>query len=265
MCYLGAHQFGTTICEINLGSWHKGSRSTWWREKHQFCPTKIGPSRQPLQWDPLRLKLWTVTLNCGIDFRLGIHPCSGFFFLDSEEWSKTKSVSLLPQVGTSWYEPIYLIVPPEREKLGTGVPSRRACPWKIKLLEVLWLFFFPFQCFSLWGFVFLSSSLLYLLVTFQDCWASRHHGCWVHWWTFEIELHPLLRAADEVSEDVMRTGHYRSCCCQRSLPVEGLWTQVLLGLKVSCRYCSKHWKIAFPGFVFLAGFLGFGFSLFPPR
>jgi hypothetical protein len=24
-----------------------------------------------------------------------------FFFLDSEEWSKTKSVSLLPQVGTS--------------------------------------------------------------------------------------------------------------------------------------------------------------------
>jgi prepilin signal peptidase PulO-like enzyme (type II secretory pathway) len=107
--------------------------------------------------------------------------------------------------------------------------------------------------------------LLYLLVTFQDCWASRHHGCWVHWWTFEIELHPLLRAADEVSEDVMRTGHYRSCCCQRSLPVEGLWTQVLLGLKVSCRYCSKHWKIAFPGFVFLAGFLGFGFSLFPPR
>jgi hypothetical protein len=25
-----------------------------------------------------------------------------FFFLDSEEWSKTKSVSLLPQVGTSW-------------------------------------------------------------------------------------------------------------------------------------------------------------------
>jgi hypothetical protein len=29
MCYLGAHQFGTTICEINLGGWHKGSRSTW--------------------------------------------------------------------------------------------------------------------------------------------------------------------------------------------------------------------------------------------
>jgi hypothetical protein len=28
MCYLGAHQFGTTICEINLGGWHKGSRST---------------------------------------------------------------------------------------------------------------------------------------------------------------------------------------------------------------------------------------------
>jgi hypothetical protein len=30
--------------------------------------------------------------------------------------------------------------------------------------------------------------------------------------TFEIELRPLL-GADEVSEDVMRTGHYPSCRC----------------------------------------------------
>ncbi len=162
---LGAHQCGTTICEINLGSWHKGSRSIWWREKHQFCPAKIGPSRQPLQWDPLPLKLWTVLLNCGIDFRFGMHPCSGL------------GVSLKDQT------------------FGSSLA-----------------FLFSFLCFSLWGFFFLSSSLLYLLIIFQDCWASQHRGRRVLWSTFEIELHPLL-GADEVSDDVMRTGHYRSCCC----------------------------------------------------
>jgi hypothetical protein len=47
--------------------------------------------------------------------------------------------------------------------------------------------------------------------------------------------------------------------------VEGLSTQMLLVLKVSCCYCSKHWKIMFRGFDFLARFLGFGFSLFSPH
>lgn len=165
MCYLGAHQFGTTICEINLGSWHKGSRSTWWREKHKFCPTKTGPSRQPWQGDPLPLKLWTVLLNCGIDFRFGIHPCSGL------------GVSLKDQT------------------FGSSLA-----------------FFFSFV-FFLVGFLLSVFLLLFcLLLIFQNCWASRHHGCWVRWSTFEIELHPPL-GADEVSEDVMRTGHYRSCCC----------------------------------------------------
>jgi hypothetical protein len=45
-----------------------------------------------------------------------------FFLLTVKSGNKTKSVSLLPQVGTSYEETIYLIVPLKREKLGMGVP-----------------------------------------------------------------------------------------------------------------------------------------------
>ncbi len=185
MCYLWAHQFGTTICEINLGSWHKGSRSTWWREKHQFCPTKIGPSRQPLQWDTLPLKLWTVLLNCGIDYRFGIYPCSGL------------GVSLKDQT------------------FGSSLA-----------------FFFSFLCFSLWGFLFLSSTLLHLLIIFQDCSASQHHGCWGCYENWSLPFVLLLKVSAHMC-----------WCCRRSLNtgaagVEGILLLLFEALK---NHVSRFW------------------------
>jgi hypothetical protein len=117
------------------------------------------------------------------------------------------------------------------------------------------------------GFFFPSSCLLYLLIIFQDCWASQHHGRRVNiwnwtpptggswrsqWWCYENWSPPFLSLL-KVS--------LHTCAGA----VEGLWTQVPPVWKVSCRYCSKHWKITFPCFDFLARFLGFGFSLFPPH
>ncbi len=219
---LGAHQCGTTICEINLGSWHKGSRSTWWREKHQFCPAKIEPSRQPLQWDPLPLKLWTVLLNCGIDFRFGMHPCSGL-----------------------------------------GV-----CPWKIKLLEVLWLFYFLCCVFP------------------RGVSSFRLPACFISSSSFRIVEPASIMAAEYIGQHLKLNSTHcweltksvmmlREPVTSHHVAVKGLCTHVPGLSKVSehrCRwcwrylvYCSKHWKITFPCFDFLARFLGFGFSLFPPQ
>ncbi len=213
MCYLGAHQFGTTICEINLGSWHKGSRSTWWREKHQFCPTKTGPSRQPLQWDPLPLKLWTVLLNCGIDFRFGIHRCSGL------------GVSLKDQAfGSSlafFFSFLFGVFP-------CGVSS----------------FCLP-PCFI--------SSSSFRIVEPAGMMAAESIGRHsklnsTHRWELTKSVRMLW--------ELVTTVH---------VAVKGLCTHVLVLSKVSEHRCCWCWRYLVAIVQSIARFLGFGFSLFPPR
>ncbi len=83
------------------------------------------------------------------------------------------------------------------------------CPRKIELLEVLWLCYFLCCVFPRGVSSFRLPACFVSSSSFR---TVEPASIMAAEWTFEIELRPLL-GADEVSEDVMRTGHYPSCRC----------------------------------------------------